>query len=300
MSNAILCNEGKLCDAAVKIIEQRTGQTRNTDSIRRPEKDGEGPPVELRLIIGTQELAIEHTRIEPFEGEIGKGVALERLVDPVKRALRGKLPGPAIYTMYFPPDRVLSGSKSNLKEYQDLLTEWVLQTAPLLYRKIQERNESRLQDELTAKLCGFRYEIRFSCVITGDLCDQTPGCFGSGRWAPEGLEALTTRRLRRALCDKLPKLRDCKDDDARTVLVLESDNVSLIGPECVGDALNGLQGEFAAELPFPDEIYFADTTARKGSWAVWPMKLDSKCWSWEALGKYTEFRGDKLTDLNPK
>ena len=130
-------NEGKVCDAAVSSIEQRTGAARK--DIRRPEKDHIGPPVELRLEIGAQEYAIEHTQIEAFEDQIGKGVSLERLVGPVKKALCGKLPGPAIYMMVFPFDRHLSVNRSNLKQHQENLKEWVRENAPLLYGKVQER-----------------------------------------------------------------------------------------------------------------------------------------------------------------
>ena len=289
-----MSNEGKVCDAAVKSIEQRTGEDRK--DIRLPEKNHVGPPVELRLKIGTQEYAIEHTQIEAFEDEIGKGVSLVRLAGPVEKALCGKLPGPAIYTMSFPPDCVLSVSKSNLKKHQEKLAKWVLENALLLYGKIQGRIGGKAQDSITAKPCGFQYEIRLSCLITGVPSDQKPGCLGAGRWAPEGLEALTKRRLRRALCKKLPKLLDCKGEGARTVLVLESDDL-ITDANLVGNALADLQGEFTRALPFPDEIYFVKTASSEGPWSVWLLKYDSQRWSWEDLTKFTTFRVDELADL---
>ena len=109
-----------------------------------PEKDHVGPPVELRLKLGTQEYAIEHTRIEAFEGEIERWVALECLVGLVEKAVCGKLPGPAIYNMSFPSDSVIRVSKSDLKKYQEILAEWVLETALHLYGKIQGRNEKQI------------------------------------------------------------------------------------------------------------------------------------------------------------
>ena len=56
-------NEGKACDAVVRLLEKLTGETRK--SIRNPEENGVGPPIDLRLRLGTYEYAIEHTRIEP-------------------------------------------------------------------------------------------------------------------------------------------------------------------------------------------------------------------------------------------
>ena len=101
----------------------------------------------------------------------------------------------------------------------------------------------------------------------------------------------------RALGKKLPKLRRCKSEGARTVLVLESDDIALTEPNLVVDALAGLQGEFTGELPFPDEIYFVDTASSEGPWWVWLMKYDGKRWHLEDWTKPTEFRVDELTDL---
>ena len=44
-------NEGKTCDAVVRLLEKLTGETRK--SIRNPEEDGVGPPIDLRLRLGT-------------------------------------------------------------------------------------------------------------------------------------------------------------------------------------------------------------------------------------------------------
>ncbi len=40
-------NEGKACDAVIRVVEARTGAVRA--DITHPEDDGIGPPVELRL-----------------------------------------------------------------------------------------------------------------------------------------------------------------------------------------------------------------------------------------------------------
>ena len=64
-------NEGKVCDAVIRNIEKLTGEART--HIRCPDKesgDTEVPKVDLRLILGAQEYAIEHTRIESFVNQI--------------------------------------------------------------------------------------------------------------------------------------------------------------------------------------------------------------------------------------
>ena len=75
-------NEGKACDAVVKAIEKRTGVMRS--QVHRPETDGVGPLVDLRLKLGDQEYAIEHTLIEPFENQIKMEVIVREILDYFK------------------------------------------------------------------------------------------------------------------------------------------------------------------------------------------------------------------------
>ena len=53
-------NEGMACDAVIQHLEKWTGESRA--EIRHPETEGVDPPVELRLQLGNQNFAIEHTR----------------------------------------------------------------------------------------------------------------------------------------------------------------------------------------------------------------------------------------------
>ena len=50
---------------------------------------------------------------------------------------------------------------------------------------------------------------------------------GAKRRAPDDIEVLRSKRLKQALRKKCPKLQDCKEEGARTVLVLESDDIAL-------------------------------------------------------------------------
>ncbi len=294
-------NEGKACDAVVKAIEQRTGEARK--DIRLPEKDREGPPVELRLKIGPQEYAIEHTQIEAFEEQIGRGVLLERLVGPVEEALCGKLSGPGYYSMTFPSDCGRGLDKFNFRKCQQSLEVWVRDNAQCLFDRVQEtiRGKSIVprkyyRDSITGTPSGFPYEIKLGCQLLGRPSGKKSGLLGAGRMTPEELEALTTCRLRRALNKKLPKLHKCKNEGARTVLVLENDGV-LLEPSLVGAALALLHGEFTGKLPFPDEIYFTETSSRDGTWFVWLMECDGQRSSSQDWTRCTEFRADELTDL---
>ena len=82
--------ERKACDAVLRLLEHRSGQ-RHGD-MRFPENDGRGPPVDLRVRLGREEYAFEHTQIEPFTENIRTGIRFSQLVRPIEKALDGTLP----------------------------------------------------------------------------------------------------------------------------------------------------------------------------------------------------------------
>ena len=79
-------NEGKTLDAVVRLIEQRDGQ--NRADVRRPEQDHSDPrTVDLCLRLGSLEYAFEHTRIEPFTGQISQDRKFAKLIELLEDAL---------------------------------------------------------------------------------------------------------------------------------------------------------------------------------------------------------------------
>ena len=133
-------NEGKALDAVVKWLEQREGE--NRADVRCPERDGCGPPVDLRLRLGLREHAFEHTRIEPFTGEIGQSKKFTELVEPLK-ALSGTLPGKALYRLTFPTDVDLGGSKK-FEEILKAFIPWVREKAECLNKRAMNRSPEEL------------------------------------------------------------------------------------------------------------------------------------------------------------
>ena len=294
-------NEGRACDAVVKVLERRTGEER-TD-LSRPDT-GDDPPVELRLKLGSRKYAIEHTQLEAFEGQVATGVSLGQLTSPVTRSLTGVLPAPARYIMCFPIDPSLGVKRAQLKQHVKNLIEWVRENAKQLHRKVHERLRSEpilLQrdycDSITDKPQGFPYEITLSCRVIPPPFGQKPGTLDAMRWEPDDKEALRKKRLERALSDKSLKLQRCKEEGARTVLVLESDDIALTSYDLVGAALVALAKEPTDKSQFPDEIYFVETFT--DPWIVWPMKCDAEYRpvdEWSGWNR-TEFQEDELTDL---
>lgn len=72
-----MSNEGKACDAVIRVLENRTSLTR-TDVVR-PEFDNSGSPLDFRLRLGKDSYAIEHSLIEAFDGQNFHGRAVRSL-----------------------------------------------------------------------------------------------------------------------------------------------------------------------------------------------------------------------------
>ena len=87
---ALSYNEGRACDAVVRVLEAREG--RNRDNVRLPEQEHHGAPIELVCNIGDRLFALEHTGIEPFSGHMQMEAEADRLFRPIEAMLAGKLP----------------------------------------------------------------------------------------------------------------------------------------------------------------------------------------------------------------
>ena len=295
-------NEGKACDAIVRFIEERTGDERK--DIRLPEIDRIGPQVDLRLKIGDQKYAIEHTKIQTFRdensGQISNGLALDGLGCLVRKALCDKLPGPAFYDIFISYAEKLDRSKS--EKVHERLEQWAQEKAPHLYEEASRKEIGQKSSSIKEKLCGFQYETTMWCLIpTGSSSGEKSGRIKLGRDVPgeRELEELRVCSLLQSLEDKLPKLFDCKEEGARTVLVLESDTDLLSDANSVAKALDILREKFNGNTSLPDEIYWVDVYEKVADWYVWPMKYDNKFWpqedwsAWEVReGELIDYRTD--------
>ena len=269
-------NEGKVCDAVVRALEKCTRETRA--DIRHPEKDGVGPPVDLRLKLGTEKYAIEHTRIESFENQIGTVVVANRIMRHIKTNILDPFPSPAYYELQFPTDVSLPRGKPRRDRALNDLVEWVRANEKIL----RERNSTRFlplrnpymaNDSIRGAPAGFDCEFELLHWPIAPLIRRTPGTLSFRFIPPDDLEIPRTDRLRQAFSRKCPKLEACKAEGARTVLVLESSDSGLISFEFRSDLLPSLLAECANA---PDEIFLVETCA--DLWWVWPLKRDDGHW----------------------
>lgn len=269
-------NEGKVCDAIVRILEDRTGKERA--DLRRPEVDGVGPPVDLRLWLGDQEFALEHTLIESFEGQIETGSVFSRITEHIRRGLSGRLPGPACYVLQVPVNVALPRSVSRRNRALDGLLDWIRESAQSMDRTNPQqtqrwRNPSRFDDRIREIPPGFACEMTLQRQPEAALVGREPGDLFAMLICPDELEKLRADRLKRAYSDKCPKLGSAKAEGARTVLVLENEDIALASFDLIGDLVPTLLSE---RIIPPDEIYLAET--HTNPWLIWLMKYDAQHW----------------------
>jgi hypothetical protein len=285
-------NQGKACDAVVRCLEARAGVKRA--DISHPEKDGTGPPVELRFRLGTQSYAIEHTQIEAFAGQIHTEEELGQLIRPVMDELSGTLPKPGIYHLYFPTSARVGVKANVLQRIRSDFIEWVREHAQHLHARnpeqpTRERNPHGIDDQYRAKPPGFPYEVTLHRRAHWSLSSRHDGVLLAGRFAPEDLEVRRAARLQEALNRKCLKLQRCKEEGARTVLVLEDGDIFLSNHVLIGDVLAVLLAEHS---DLPDEIYIVETALDR--WDVRLMKYDQSF----LLGEdWTEFNSAQLNDI---
>ena len=221
-------------------------------------------PVDLRLRLGTCEYSIEHTRIEPYEKQIKTAVAFKQINDYIRERISDSLPGPAYYVLHVPIIVCLPETRKKRERVLNALAKWIRTSAHCL----QERNLRRLEptrspvwldDCIKGTPRGFGCDIELLRWPDATLIRRKPGSLAIKFIPPDvdKLEDLRIDRLRRAFSDKCPKLERCREDGARTVLLLESHDNALTCFDQIGSHLPALLAE---RTNVPDEIYLVETS----------------------------------------
>ena len=258
-------NEGKCCDAVLSMIEARLGITRA--NLRLPDQgDRTRRRIDLCAGLGSERYAFEHTRIEPFEGEMRTGVFFSKFVGPVQERLAGTLPGPARYDLLLPLDPTVAKRNDAIPKAQTALVDWVTAQAPALYEDAQ--SAPRLSALLEDSLPDLPYPVRLRCTALASRSSWSPTgqLLCSRLYDDQWLEEQRVERLRTALATKGPKLQCCKNRGAKTVLVLETDDMALTNSVIAKEALDKAS---EGRTDLPDEIYLVETDFDE--WVVTPM-----------------------------
>ena len=121
-------NEGKVCDAVVRHLEERAGTSRA--NLRWPENEGHPHPVEIAFMIKGNLFALEHTGIEPFKGHVQMDAEADRLFKPIIDALKNALGTTAVFELMIPANALQGRKMPEVRRIQRALIGWVQATAP--------------------------------------------------------------------------------------------------------------------------------------------------------------------------
>jgi hypothetical protein len=205
-----------VCAFVRDIISARTNE--KIEISAHPDRDERNlPAVEELWESPTRRYAIEHTRVEAFEGQIGNRSKIHAFLTPVKVALQDRLPG------YF----CLS-----LRE-QDIASRFNMSAARLEIAQLIVEAAGRVKvdeavtlqsDKLpfTAQLY-LRHRDRSNLILYSDIHGDP--------------EKRRLERVRRALDDKCPKLASWAQDGRISVLALESNDIQLSNAFVINDAV---------------------------------------------------------------
>ena len=251
-------NEGKACDAVVRRIESREHSRRQ--NVRSPEKEGDVAPIELTCTIGGQLFAFEHTGIEAFDGQID--IEVQRHFQPLRTVLSGKIPQGENYDLHVPAGATLNLTQKQIGKTLLALETWIETEGPKLKLATLGRSEAPIERPADATV-PFKVRL-YRCAFPG------PGQLSIAHLV-DNLEDSRKIRIERACRKKYGKLEKWKKRGARTVLILDENDIQLT------NAIDVCRSRLEAEKSFkvlPDEVYLVTTSINP--WYVWFIRVDRR------------------------
>lgn len=232
------------------IADRRAGGT--AEVFAMPEReDRTKPVVELITSDRVGRLAIEHTLIESFTGQIEDQRQIQPYVDALPETLGDDLPRTSRFDINLDVRAVVGVKKAT--DAIESVAEWVRRTAPNL-----PDGRPGVEGEHIAR--GGPPELPFEvALVRWPRDEQSPIPHVTvGWWAPEALEPLRDARIATALAKKLPKIGAAAVAlQCDGVLVLESDDIQLANAVDIRLALQRVAG--AQQAPIPSWIVLWET-----------------------------------------
>jgi hypothetical protein len=289
-------NEGKAIDAVLRQIEARERSSRQDDG-RSPDDLMDPDPqrrVDYVCTVGDQLYAFEHTGIEPFDNQIEMEVRNRTLFEPIHECFDRRRADGEFWQLYVPVEASVRLKGAEVNRVRDALIRWI-----------------------KANAAGFpliRYGDRFANPYLGERVSGVPFPVSLHRWSFNGrasgrsplsnrfqivysltsdLESARLARLQKACEKKFPKLAAWRrDNGARTVLVLEENDISSTNHQLVADSMS--LAETGASDP-PDEIFLVSTDIAE-LWWVTCLRRKGKSY-YDNGERFHEFDPAALTKL---
>jgi hypothetical protein len=257
-------NEGKACDAIIRRLEEREKLART--GLRWPEQERHQFPVEVAFTLGDQLFALEHSGIEPFKGHVRMEAEAERLFVPITNALKDALGSEAHFDLYMPVNALQGRKQPELQAIQEAIIKWVKTTAPTVPKR--PKPDYRGTAVGPTQVAG----VPFTLSLWRYEPPVIPGHHFEIRHIVENIEQLRGNRMKETVEKKFPKLAAWKNNEnAKTILVLEQNDIQLTNPSSVADNFLPLA---LARADRPDETYLVASCL--SPWYVFPVLIGDK------------------------
>jgi hypothetical protein len=282
-------HEGKAIDAVLRRIEARDQAIRLRDG-RSPDDLNDPDPlrrVDYVCTVGHVLYAFEHTGIEPFAEQIVLEVHNRKLFGPIVERFSNRADR-ELWELHVPVEASAGLTGGQVGRVRDALIKWVEVNAArfgvtLLYDRYANPHLGETVPDVPFPVSLHRGSLdNPHFPRESRLCGQ----FMMKYFVSGNLEKARTTRLEKACEDKFPKLAMWKRDGARTVLVLEENDLSLTNHQVVADAL------VPAEATMPDaadEIFLVSTPIADKWWVTCLRRA----------GKTYYDDGERFHEVNP-
>jgi len=241
-------HEGMALDAVLRRIEERDGVQR--DGGFDPEAQRHASPVDYCCKLGDELVALEHTGIEAFPGQIRGNGEAKLLFGPLIEQLKELAAPTECICLDIPIDATMGIKTKDVPTVRDALAAWIVESA---LTTITTPYGSRLRDTASVKPPGVPFEVslhRFSAA------HAMGGRFYFTRITGP-IEEGRTERLGQTRDKKFGKLAVWKRNAAaHSILVLEDADMFLTNEQRVADTFARVE---EGRDDQPDDVYVVTT-----------------------------------------
>jgi hypothetical protein len=252
----------RLCLAAAQRLADRRGggalrDVRYPDNVNRTD-----PAIDLIAMGDVGAIAVEHTVLETFQGQITDNVRFQQLLGDMTDRIGVTLPTPGHYHLAVPVEAV-AGIKPT-DTVQEAIETWIRDKAATL-------PIPRIPPKEKNSVAGVPPDAPLPMVLRR-LHDGPQGVVWFLRATPEELAELSVLRAMTALQHKAKELEAYRSQGATTVLLLEIQDFVLTNAAAVATAVEEAARRFGG--PLADLIVAVETLGLERETII----KDGSCW----------------------
>ena len=253
-------NEGRVVDAAVKLLEGFHGQAADPGG-ENPDRNGTRPGVDWCMRIRSTTYWMEHTLVQPFPSERRGGETVDKVAQHLK--MQGtNLGGPGCYEIILAADAQIANGPKGDRQLETLGPvdqgdggQMAAGEGKIQVRRTPEavdRSKTERPGDWQSMVTLQRYHAWYASGMK-----RTPGSVKLfGRRTPADLETAQRRTVELALEKKTEKLEKAAKLGGRTVLVFEAEQLGFDNLENIGTSLRGLPRRLTERV---DDVILVET-----------------------------------------